>query len=93
MRKLKTLLLSTALLATAGSAWAQQVTTADGFSNEKVYTIKTPNSERGDWTITADKTKLTTTVQRNDAPAEDQQFAVLTFDGFEGLVIYSPSAK
>lgn len=93
MRKLKTLLLSAALLLTAGNVWAQQVTTADGFSNEKVYTIKTPNSGRGDWTITADKTKLTTTVQRTDAPDADKLFAVLTFEGFEGRVIYSPSAK
>ena len=66
----------------------KKVKNPNGFSNSKLYTL---TCRRGQLVMNVNRTGLTSTVIRTDAPKEDKTFAIITHEGKQ--YIYSPSAK
>ena len=80
------------LFLTIGAMWAQ-VTSLEGFSQDKCYTFAT--SGRGAWAVDAAGTLFSSTGDQKltvDANDTKQQFAVLSADGAD-YYLYSVSAK
>ena len=90
MKRSFTLLMS--LFLVIGSMWAQ-VTSLEGFSQDKCYTFAT--SSRGAWAVDAEGTLFSSTGDQGlaeDATDTRQQFAVLSVNGAD-YYLYSVSAK
>ena len=103
MKKLLTLMLALALISTTAGAKdkkdsdkkkTEQVKTdkkaknPNGFRNDKLYTL---SCRRGQLVLDASGMTLSSSILRADAPKEDKQFAIITFNGQQYL--YSPKAK